>query len=222
MKAMKTGLLVVFALLAVSFTAGANPILVTFNNGGNYADGGVYVGLYQLTLGSGADAEVLFSPCLSYNLEVSGGEQWFANEVNLFDVPLGDLAALKRVVWLNMQFAPAYSPGGNTGTIAPIQHAIWDLGEQVSGRPATFSDSDTLGWLAAASANYAFISDGAYGEYSVLVPVGTDIGGMGSNVPAGTPQFYLERTDTPEPFTVVLIGGGLIVLGIKGRKRLDR
>lgn len=187
---------------------GATPITVLFVNGGSVSNGTDSVGPYNLDL-NGLPIE---APCISVNLEVSDGETWQATETPIVDYSAPTTALLEQAVWLDLQFN--VQP---TASWAPIQQAIWDVGETILGQTKTFTDTgvnSTSSWLATALANYTKISSAQYATYSLLVPV------AGTEVPSsdGLPQSFLVQT-TPEPATLSLVGLALVGLGILSRRR---
>ena len=164
------------------------------------------------------------APCLSTNLEISGGEQWQATEVPVIDfanptVATGpQFAALKQIVWLDSQFNSQQS-----NSVTLIQQAIWDEGEAMSGVGPSFTDSGTNGWLSQAAANAPLLTTSTLNLYAVLVPAGDTYTGEGLNTPSSSPQYFLvpaTATPEPSPFYFILGGIGLMVLGKIGRKSI--
>ena len=103
--------------------------------------------------------------------------------------------------------------GTDITTNANLNGAIWDLTV-----PGNFSSTDVTDQLNLANTWYSTLSGTAaqaFDEpYSLIVPV------AGTQVPSdhGYPQVFVVDA-APEPLTTLLMGGGLIVLGLIGRKR---
>jgi len=229
-----------FALLTLaSATAGATPILVTFNNGGPYSDGSVSVGIYSLTLGSGQNASPFYGPCLSDSLEVTGGQQWYGGLDNIVDFSAPTNQLLEQAAYIDQTYLTFAS---TSAAVTPIQYALWDIGNEISGQPLKYATGNpatvgSVGWyLAQAQNNYGTLSTSFYSGWSVLVPdqgstlsaelTGAqypiaDIGASGSE-----PQYFLSQvgggnppSQTPEPVTMLMLGTALILLGCKRHRK---
>jgi hypothetical protein len=101
-------------------------------------------------------------------------------------IPLPLTVPLLEQAWLDEQYAI------NSDWVG-IQQAVWDL----SG--TSYSDSDTLGWETAAAVNYSSVDPS---EFYLIVPTDQDA------------QTFLIQV-TPEPGTLLLIGCGLFVVGVR-------
>jgi len=197
----------------------ASPIFVTFDNGGSYTNGSVYVGPYNLTLGVNPNTSPLFAPCFSDNLEVNGGETWYATEEGLTSYPWPSTPVfndLKQIAWLDSNFPDTTEGSINPATVVPIQQAIWDLGNQISGTTQQYTDPATELWLSLALLNYGAGSTAFYNQFILLVPdqpTGSPYPILDAGATGPEPQFFIFEI-VPEPLTFFLCGSGLLLLGL--------
>jgi len=210
-------------LFAAAATASADSVQLTINNGGSIVDGGVYVGPYNFTSGTGQSLQLI---CDTFENDVYPPETWNASTTTLSNLSgtmfgASKLVGYEEVAWLAQQMFANLS---NAQTVADIQWAIWDVfdagscGTGVSncdpyGTPSnrTGNASDPKGingWLSAAGANYG---TGNYSNVTIYTPT--------SGWPAadGVPQEYIG---VPEPGSLLLIGSGLMSL-IAFRRRFS-
>jgi hypothetical protein len=148
----------------------------------------------------------------------------------------------EELAWLFTQLAeaPVCANPCQPGTIAQgLQDAAWDL---TSSNGPQNDNTDAVIWLKAAAADYnktsgisAVSVDST--SVSIYVPnyadwnVATPPGAVGLNSGGGTQEFlyfstgsnyYNGPTPTPEPGTIGLLGGGLLVLGLLRRRGTKR
>lgn len=198
-------------MLALAIICFATPTVnVTFTGTGGISNGTDYVFPYYLIV----DGLNISAPCLSDSLDIIGGEQWTATEQPVdYSMPNAtDQRYLEEIVYLYTQF--------NGTNNVPVQQAIWNLGNNISGVTGPYTDVGTQNWLDQASAQSLLFLDSVSSNYSVLIPVGDVITGIGLDSPPGSPQFFLEQTPVPETLTFFLCGSGLILLGFT--KKLKR
>ena len=193
---------VLFMCFVLVVAAGATPLLVVFNDGGNITNGSQYVGPYDLTLNGNAITAV----CVSLNQEVYPGETWQVNADTVADFSQPDQNKYLQAEWLRQQF-PLFA-----NDTAGIQQAGWDIFMN-PGDPGYFTDSNTLHWLSLAQSNYNSVDPLSF---SILVPI-TD-----SQIPqsAGQPQTFITNrvAETPESGTLVEAGTGIILAVLCWRK----
>jgi hypothetical protein len=127
---------------------------IQFISAGPQNNGVEYVGPYSLTI----DGIPVLADCVSPSLPVAPPYTWQADLVPIVDYTGSAETTLLEQQWLNTQFAV------NSDWVG-IQQAIWYL----SG--ADYSDSDTLGWIALAQANYGSVNTAAV---TVIVPIDPD------------------------------------------------
>jgi len=204
--------------LAAAATASADGVTLTFNGGGNYTMGGVYVGPYNFTATtSGGQTYSLQLVCDTFQNEVFGGEQWTANTsvypslTNVMFTGPDSAAGYAEIAWLVQQM---FGNLGNAQTVGDIAWAIWDVfdpGISNNDPYGTISPQDQTNinnWLA-----LAILNDPP--SNSELLTIYTPV--TGSQVPFGDgpPQEYFG---VPEPGTWLLLGAGLISLTAMRRR----
>jgi len=193
-------------LLVAATIASANSVSLTLNNGGNDVMGGVYVGPYNFTTGSGQSLQLI---CDDFKDEVYPGESWtaitstFPSLSNV--VPLGTQTQYEEVAWLVEQMSQNM---GNPTTVGEIQWAIWavfDPSILTPGGDPYGSISPYLtgidGWLDQAEmpSNYA---NGNYSNLTIYTPASDPAG-------YGPPQEYVG---VPEPSSLALLVTGMLAL----------
>jgi hypothetical protein len=201
-------LTLIFALLALTFTAGANPINVTFLN----TESSGNTGPYNFTFGT--DPTVLHLLCISDDRTIYNGETWKAN----LD-PITDFSDI-GITEIQLQRADELFGYMNLNTAywTPIHEAVWNtVGTGSFSFNLSSTDPNDPGyWMHAAN---SVPINSLPTNFSILVPVaGTQSGGY------GTPQMFLyngppNTPGVPEPATMFMLDTGLIGLGLVGRKR---
>lgn len=217
------GILSTALVLLFGATAHANSINLTIDNGGSIADGGVYVGPYNFTTGSGQSLQLI---CDTFENEVYPPESWTANIETVVGSGVGtgitglstNSTQYEEIAWLAQQM---FLNINNSTTVAEIQWALWDILDPTASTTDPYGTPSNpaaiQGWLTAATtaSNYA---TGNYSDVVIYTPAP-------SSWPSGytEPQEYIGIVNTPEPGTISLM---LIALGSLGlmmvmRKRIS-
>ncbi|HTU32303.1 MAG TPA: hypothetical protein VMF66_00715 [Candidatus Acidoferrum sp.] len=204
------------ATLVFAFSAVAHGDGLTLQNPGNDVMGGVYVGPYNFTGTINGQSGSFQLVCDDFADEVYTGESWSVTEStfpNLSNVQFSgstqydEAALLGQALFQNL---------GNSQTVGDIQWAIWDIfdpGVSSNDPYGTLSATDQqnvanwLNWAESQSGN------GNYSNVTFYTPVvGTQPSGD------GRPQEYIGLTPAPEPGAIVLVGLGLPLALIFGRR----
>jgi hypothetical protein len=204
----------ILAMTAASFlwfsgigSALADQLQVT-GVGGDSAPYGVYVGPYQVSV-NGTTSSLI---CDDYATDINLNYSWTAT-ANLGS----DFTSMKFASNFGTSAAQAYEEifylaaqmelPANSANIAPIQYALWDIGDP--GAPAVTGDGSTTPdatssayWLAQAASNYQTVNTN---DFLVYTPN-----------PTNASQELIEVVSVPEAPPVLFAGLGLFGVGVAG------
>jgi len=136
----------------------------------------------------------------------------------------------EEAAWLTAEVQSASQTTGTAAQIAAAQdnqinaqEALWDLtGGADPGQNAgagVTGVTNIAGWLADAKADYGTEPAGYYNNWFVITEVG-EAGQTGSGYQEFLAYSSSPISTTPEPASFILIGSGLVVAGMVGRRRL--
>jgi hypothetical protein len=186
-------LLLAFVLL--SFSAKADTVSVYFNGGYAYTDHGYEMPAYQGTI----DGQNASFYCVDFSHEITPNTSWQATVTQLGSgnysaTRLDSSTKYMEIAWLLDQSLAATS---NT-VKAELQWAVWSL----SGGGNPYGTNSILLTQASNAVNSGFSDT----SWEILTPTGR----YGQ-------EFFVR---TPEPSTLIMLGGGLIALIGFGRRKL--
>ncbi len=205
---MKNFLSAAFLLSTLACGVQASPVTVTFLNGGPVNDGSSSVLPYQIQV-NGVNTS---ATCYDIYDSVSNGQSWIANSYTVgeaatmgyFSSVANAYAKYEAVAWLSAQ---AYSTAQNQ---IDLQHDIWNI--FAPGRYTVTTGMQTYlnALTVAQNSNYTGFN---FGTFRFLEQVG-GVSGNGS-----TAQGFVIGGQAPEPGTILMLAGGLLLVGIGTRKR---
>ncbi len=201
----------VFALSGITYGDSLN-----LQNGGNNVMGGVYVGPYNFTGNIKGQSGTFQLVCDDFADEVYPGESWnvtLSSLPSLSNVQFSGSTQYQEIAWLTQQM---FQNLGNAQTVGDIQWAIWDIfdpgvsSNDPYGTLSTTDQQNVANWLNSAGTQYAG------GNYSNVAFYTAVLGSQPSG--DGRPQEYVGLTPTPEPSAFLLVGLGLSLALIFGRR----
>ncbi len=204
-------LLAVLSMCTVSALANSTVGMQLTGVGGNQA-GGVYTYPYYLSVNKGTPASMM---CDTYDNEITIGETWKANAVNLLSGK-----GLFDGQFMDYKAAALIFKGILDGAIPSTQwseanFAIWGL-FSANARNNPYYGTSGAGALAATYlADAKTAKNWQFNGFTVYVPI------PGTQSSGGTAQEFMSYSPspTPEPGTLTLLGTGMLsLLGIARRK----
>jgi hypothetical protein len=197
----------------------ADSVNTTLTGAGPVDDGIDYVLPYELSISGGVP---FAADCYDYFDQVTTGESWLANELNLsqaavsgaFGGTADSLTDYEEIAWLSSQ-----ATSGPQNQI-DLQHAIWNVFDPGSFAITTGMQAYLDNWVA----NGLGLDSSYYSHYVFLEPT-TGTPGDGS-----FPQSFVFLTTgntpstsgTPEPGSMALISIGLALIAIAVIPRAKR
>jgi hypothetical protein len=207
----------IFAAATVfAFAASASTVSITFTGTSGQSQGGVQTDPYYGTINGVQNVPIV---CDDFSHHVTTGETWTANVStfpSLTDARFQNgsmtLQDYEEAGWLFDQlFVSANSH--QTGNISYAIWAIFDASQVENSSGWTTGGNSTNpssanGWLLDAEGQ-AFYA-GEFSNLEILTPV---------NGGSSSPQEYITFAPTPEPTSLLLLGGGLIALAFMVRPK---